>query len=226
MQNSMIHIEREFQELLNRLLCKVKLCLSVVCTSWAACDEISGSDKLSIHDVGKQTPCHCSMQQTIALWELGCLWLYTHWRDTCNNSNRYPSLYNPLFCKRPLPYFCPRALNSITITYSRRSLHVFHPLPKSHYSKAETIEVRALCDSTPSNSRTKLCVFKTTGFKINTLFKRMRKSWAGCQDRQKSQQFICLYLIKTCLFSEVLEKELLTLCGFKKIRPIYVFYPY
>lgn len=34
-QNSVIHIEIEFQKLLNRLLYKIKLYLSVVCTSWA-----------------------------------------------------------------------------------------------------------------------------------------------------------------------------------------------
>lgn len=103
---------------------------------------------------------------------------------------RYPSLHGPLSSKRPLSYFCLRALNSITVTYSRRSLCIFHPLPKSYYSKAETIEFRALCDSMPPNSGTKLWAFKTTGFKISTPFKRMRKSWAECQDRQKSQQFI------------------------------------
>lgn len=38
MQTSMIQIETEFQKPQNRLLDKVKLYMSVACTSWAACD--------------------------------------------------------------------------------------------------------------------------------------------------------------------------------------------
>lgn len=131
---------------------------------------------------------------------------------------RYPSLHGPLSCKRPLSYFCLRAPDGITVTYSWRSLCIFHPLPKFYYSKAEMIEIRALCDSTPPNSGTNYVSSKQLASKLALRLKEWGNLGLGAKTCRNSNSLLSLSH-KDLLFSEVLEKELLTLCSFKNIRP-------
>lgn len=151
MQNSVIHIEIEFQ----KLLYKVKLHLSVACIvphgQHVMRSVVGTSCQLTIqankpHAIPpRSTPLHFESWDVYGSTS-------TEEPLAAIQTVRYPSLHDPLSCKRP--YFCLRALNSISIICSWSRLRVFNPLPKSYYSKVETTEVRAHCDCTPPNSGT------------------------------------------------------------------------